>query len=184
VRSKFLKGLGSQSYGSALRKQLESTGEVAILGAGQLVEEILPWISGVGRTIRVFCRNPEKASLRLAKFPDLEIANFNQISPFLGNAGSRAVVVAAPIPAKALNNLLVLLGNANHLVDFRADSDLDLLSGPESVRRLSDFFRELEASASFQYEQVEKAKAAIRALTKQRDNGVAHRPFGWEDVCA
>jgi glutamyl-tRNA reductase len=57
VRSRHLEGLGSQSYGGMVRQHLKGVPSVIVLGAGQLAEEILPWI--VGKTdVNVCARNP------------------------------------------------------------------------------------------------------------------------------
>ena len=184
IRSDYLKGLGSKSYGSLLRKHLQSSGELVIFGAGQLVEEILPWVSGAGRSVRVYCRNPEKARARFAKFAGIGVASFSDMVPFRGDRGEQAVVIAAPLSADVFGLMLKPLGEFQSLFDFRADSDVDRIACAGTALRLPDFFRELEATASFQGEQVEKARAAIVMLTQRRIGSIAHRPFGWEDVCA
>jgi hypothetical protein len=48
IREAHLQDLGSQSYGSLLRRELKGLSRIRILGAGHLVQEILPWLSKDG----------------------------------------------------------------------------------------------------------------------------------------
>lgn len=45
VRTEHIVGLGSQSYGSLLRRNTKDLDSATICGSGQLALEILPWLA-------------------------------------------------------------------------------------------------------------------------------------------
>ena len=60
VRQKHLTALGSQSYGSYARKLLKGFRNVDVIGSGQLVESMLPWICKENWQVRLLARNLQK----------------------------------------------------------------------------------------------------------------------------
>src|SRR5215471_12267924 len=75
VRTRHLQGLGSQSYGSLVRQYVKGMPTVAVLGSGKLAREILPWLIGK-TTVRVFCRNVERAQHLREEFPEIELVAY------------------------------------------------------------------------------------------------------------
>src|SRR5262249_27712884 len=97
VRSRHLEGLGSQSYGGMVRQHLKAVPSVVVLGAGQLAEEILPWI--VGKTdVTVCARNLAHAKALTEQFDEIHLAHF-AIDTSFAETRQTAVVIAAPIKA-------------------------------------------------------------------------------------
>ena len=97
VRSRHLEGLGSQSYGGMVRQHLKGVPSVLVLGAGQLAEEILPWI--VGKTDVAICaRNPERAKALTEQYPEIRLTQYTLAQPIEENRET-AIVIAAPIKA-------------------------------------------------------------------------------------
>src|SRR2546421_8412160 len=97
VRTRHLQGLGSQSYGSLVRQEVKGLPAVAVLGAGKLAREILPWL--IGKTkIRVFYRNWQHAKDLLKEYPEIELVQHSD-----DDAGweteEAGVVIAAPMTA-------------------------------------------------------------------------------------
>ena len=73
IRATHLAGLGSQSYGSLLRRELKANPVIHILGGGHLTGEILPWLcKDQSRTVIVHVRSLERAEMMRAKFPSAE----------------------------------------------------------------------------------------------------------------
>src|SRR5260370_2127455 len=74
VRHDHLQGIGSQSYGSLVRQHVKGVPTVAVLGAGKLAREILPWL--IGKTkVRVFYRNWQHAKDLLNEYPEIQLEN-------------------------------------------------------------------------------------------------------------
>src|SRR3989440_8398214 len=97
VRHDHLQGIGSQSYGSLVRQHVKGLPAVAVLGAGKLAREILPWL--IGKTkIRVFYRNWQHAKDLLKEYPEIELVQHSD-----DDAGweteEAGVVIAAPMTA-------------------------------------------------------------------------------------
>src|SRR5258707_12176494 len=97
VRHDHLQGIGSQSYGSLVRQHVKGTPTVAVLGAGKLAREILPWL--IGKTsARLFYRNWQHAKDLLQEYPEIELAQYVD-----GETGweqaEAGLVIAAPLPA-------------------------------------------------------------------------------------
>src|SRR5262249_3667601 len=75
IRHTHLQGLGSQSYGSLVRQNVKGLPAVAVLGAGKVAREILPWLIGKTR-VKVFCRNLERAKDLLHEYPEIELHKY------------------------------------------------------------------------------------------------------------
>lgn len=184
VRSKFLVDLGSQSYGSILRKECRknSIPEIHIIGAGHLCEEILPWVSKDSIQVHIHVRDVQKSK---QKFQDHKI-QWHQIGTY---PLSGAVIVAAPMKLTDLVDLLKMQKNQiQYLYDLRRESDVELpeLSGMFSIPvfALSLFTSLLNENLDFIQERKSQAILAIENLAVERSKGVEHRPFGWEDMIA
>ncbi len=131
VRSQHLADLGSQSYGSILRKEMKKMGETElhIIGAGHLCEEILPWVAKDGLAVHIHVRNVERGRQKF-KNPKL---NWHQLdgSENIGSKNqiqiSGALIVAAPLGAKKLQEWIDRSAGLMQVFDLRHDSDLDRL---------------------------------------------------------
>src|SRR5438067_8464678 len=97
VRHDHLQGIGSQSYGSLVRQQVKGMPTVAVLGAGKLAREILPWL--IGKTkVRVFYRNWQHAKDLLQEYPEIELAQYADAETGWEEAEA-GLVIAAPMKA-------------------------------------------------------------------------------------
>lgn len=186
VRQNHLVDLGSQSYGSVLRrefKRLPQVKTIHILGAGHLVQEVLPWIAKDGIKIHVHCRNPEKARSAFAGRTDYEIHSLKETVAF---GPDDAFVVAAPVTAEWLQTWMS--SHANHapeiIADLRADSAEDRIALNCRVLDLSQVFSHISETQSHLDACKAAALKAIEAAVQERHRYVEYRPFGWEDVCA
>jgi glutamyl-tRNA reductase len=194
VRQAHLDSLGSQSYGSVVRRELKGMRRVDVVGAGQLVGEMLPWLAKDGVELRVHARDPLKARAALTSISSQ--VQYSALDMSLGEAadlsGARALVIAAPIPAAQIGAWLKAGGasNVERLIDLRADSATDRLLGSEGGARAARLITLPEAMAlvDSNQERIQARKRAALAhvseMVEARARHVDNRPFGWEDVCA
>src|SRR5215510_15823613 len=142
IRHTHLQGLGSQSYGSLVRQNVKGLPAVAVLGAGKLAREILPWL--IGKTkVRVFCRNLDRAADLLREYPEIELL------PYSGNdAGwndrEAALVIAAPLSAGQVLHWAGLQSvKFSKCLDFRAEAESDPIT--MTVIKLHELFAALRS---------------------------------------
>ena len=172
TRQKHLLHLGSQSYGSVIRRFIQLGQKVHFVGAGQLVEQILPWIKKVAGEIHLYCRNP---------VPNPPIIVHSLHHPPLSLTGN-VVVVAAPMSSQAL---LQWMGNHSPscIIDLRGESSIDPFPGFLPVKCLKDIFSEVKDNKNKLSERIQLTRQSLADLATQWDQGVQVRPFGWDDVC-
>lgn len=126
VRREHLLDLGSQSYGSYVRKTLKGANEIHILGAGHFVQEILPWLEKAPAALKVHCRDVDRAASQLKNIcTHLEIFSLNQSEIFIRDS----LIVAAPLPALRISEWLDSKLNCDlqTVVDVRSEASQDPL---------------------------------------------------------
>lgn len=183
VRHDHLQGLGSQSYGSLVRQHVKGLPVVAVLGAGKLAREILPWL--IGKTkVRVFYRNLQHAHDLLSEYPEIELVPYSA-----GDAGWQTrlagLVIAAPLRAEQVINWTQqqTAGFAVSL-DLRGDAETDPLLMNTPVIKLHELFAALRNERERLQSHVIAARAEIHHLVRRQSQLAQFRPFGWEDLCA
>ena len=181
IRHAHLQGLGSQSYGSLVRQNVKGLPAVAVLGAGKLAREILPWL--IGKTqIRIFCRNPERAADIVKEYPEIEVLKYSA-----GDAGwqdkEAGLVIAAPLSAAEVEHWSSLqAAKFSKCLDLRGEAESDPVAMP--VIKLHDLFEALRSERQRLEVHVEAARAEIKQLVQRQSHQAQFRPFGWEDLCA
>lgn len=183
VRSRHLEGLGSQSYGGMVRQHLKGVPSVVVFGAGQLAEEILPWI--VGKTdVTVCARNLEHAKALTEEFEEIHLAQFT-LGEGINETRETAIVIAAPIKAvdvetwmKAQRTPLV------KVIDLRGEAESDPIHSSLPVIRLSEMFDALKSERPKLIARVAAARGEITKAAQRLIEQAQFRPFGWEDLCA
>ncbi len=181
VRFQYLNDLGSQSYGSILRKEMKRIGEseIHIIGAGHLCEEILPWLAKDGICLHLHVRNVEAAQLKF-KSPNLIWHQLNTSQKISG-----ALIIAAPITSRDVKDLLRNADGLKQVFDLRHDSESDPISKNNfELKILKEFTNTLDENSEMIKARTLLALSAILQLTSQRTETVEHRPFGWEDMTA
>lgn len=184
VRQRHLVDLGSQSYGSILRRELRNLKQIHILGAGHLVQEILPWICKDGNQIHVHCRDPKKARQELAAFASqVELHSLEERGD-LNQANS--LIIAAPVTGAWVSEWLPEESRPEFVADLRADSNEDRVSIADFARVLSlpELLMRISENQAHLQSRKEAALQAINDAVLERARFVEYRPFGWEDVCA
>jgi glutamyl-tRNA reductase len=188
VRQAHLVDLGSQSYGSVLRRELKGLKRIHFVGSGQLVQEILPWIAKDGNEVHLHVRDVAKVREKLGNMKGLLIhpLRVDQVEADQAFAGADAVVIAAPVDATRLNAWFKAADETLKVVaDLRADSATDLVqvAGARHLV-LADVFAYISKNQALLEERKAAALAAIEVAVQERNAHVEYRPFGWEDVCA
>lgn len=182
VRYRHLEGLGSQSYGGMVRQHLKNIPSVFVLGAGQLAQEILPWL--MGKTdVTVFYRNAMRAECLLKDFPQLRLAQFTEAS-HVENRDS-AIVIAAPLSAKEIESWVALnLTPFVKALDLRGEAESDPFEPSFPILRLSEMFAALKNERPKVAARLAAARADISKAGQRLAEQAQFRPFGWEDLCA
>ena len=183
VRCRHLEGLGSQSYGGLVRQHLKGIPSVIVLGAGQLAEEILPWI--VGKTdVTVCARTPERAHDLLERYCELRLTQF-KIDGAQSETRPTAIVIAAPINASAVANWMALQSTPFvKVLDLRGEAETDPLTCSLPVIRLSEMFAAVKNDRPKLAARVAAARDDITTAAQRLIEQAQFRPFGWEDLCA
>lgn len=192
IREESLCGLGSQSYGSLLRKKLSELNfqsfdephspavQVDFIGAGQLVTEIIPWIQKKF-SYRVWCRNPEKVRSRFPHLVRDAVLPMTEPKPL-----GPVLVVAAPLNHGELNGFIRASTSKTQdiiLFDLRHDSMSDLnhavFHRAFSLDYFSNSVEEKKTELSLHIEKAYRQIAGWKSAEKSR---IQVRPFGWDDL--
>ena len=165
VRSEFLRDLGSQSYGSLARRKFRDCESVDIIGGGQLVRDVLPWLLKMGQAIRIWVRSPEKMSWLFERYPNatyprLSVHGLNE--RVMAAEGVRGLMVAAPVDAVKVQQWS---DSAQVILDFRAESSIDRIAGGSSfILSLKDIFTEIESTRGRVERQAQQAIDCIQRI--------------------
>jgi len=168
LRYRYLSHLGTQSYGSWLRKSLLSS-RVHVLGAGQLAREVLPYLAKQGE-VRVHARRPTAVDFHS------DVAAIQKSAFDHG-----ALVVVAPMSSAEIQQWLAGR-KPQQIFDLRDNSLQDPIH--EQAVPLHAIFGEIESTRRQLLPLIEKIKVEIRV---RAEDLVAHeklRPLGWDDLCA
>lgn len=191
VRQSHLLNMGSQSYGSLVRRLIHPQEEVHILGSGHLAEKMLPWIKKVTSRIHVHCRNPIKVTTEQRGFQDTQLHPLQRecitqpLSGTLvsGTLVSGTLIIAAPM---ASQELLEWIGDIypRSIIDLRGESQRDPLPSSLPMKSLHELFSEIEENRESLSTCVREAQMAINHLTLKWEKRIKIHPFGWDDICA
>jgi glutamyl-tRNA reductase len=178
LRAEYLVGLGSQGYGSLIRKLTKTDEAVCFFGAGQLVSEILPWLAKE-KQLQVVCRSASKVHDFQEKYPKLEIHDISGESKI-----HACLVVAAPVSDQELLEWLERHpGQVHKILDLRGE-----LENPQSFKNFHFVsLKEVFASIEQNKKDLELKVLGLKKIVQQKAQEYAersfHRPFGWEDLC-
>jgi glutamyl-tRNA reductase len=178
IRSTHLIGLGSRSYGSAVRRHVRDCSRVVLIGTGMLAQEIVPFLVRSHRVIDLWGRRPT-CTLTAAGLTYRQLT-----SPPLVFEEPAAIIVAAPVAAAAITQLVSRYREPSLLIDLRAEGAADPPVRITPIVTLADVFAEFDAVAHDNAERVVAAKAAIAQCALAFASRAKLNPFGWHDLCA
>lgn len=182
LRSEYVNGLGSNSYGSLIRRRSKEFQGVSLLGAGQLVREILPWMSSK-KSMQVISRDPRKLQVFADKWSHLKLETYGQNNP-----AHEVLVIAAPLDDQKIVQLLQEYGSQTRAIfDLRGEAHQlpQMLAGSQwQVYSLQDLFTELDESRKENLERIKAITNIIHERVVQFTERSELRPLGWDDLCA
>ncbi len=172
IRSKHLCNLGTQSYGSWLKRKVKGR-HVHILGGGNLAQEIAPYLLKISESVTIHVRNPDKVKIKGVIVRGLSERAFT----------TGTLIVAAPLTASYIQQWL--RGSTIEFFDLRDTSNSDPLTIDCDRRHvLSDVFSEIERTKSLLMPIIDLVKSEILARSERTASQVHVRPQGWDDICA
>jgi glutamyl-tRNA reductase len=174
IRRSHLKDLGAQSYGSLARKRVPEGEPVVLVGAGRLAQDLLPWLEKNPVTLLV--RNPARGEGWWEK------TELRSLAEGASLPAGRHWIIAAPLTNEALLAFWQEK-RPGTVLDFRGEARLESCPA-DAYFDLPSLFGELEAVRSALAVRRAQAFEAAAKLSRQREAGVYHRPFGWEDAFA
>lgn len=179
VRARHLIGLGSRSYGSAVRRYVRDSRRVAMIGTGVLAQEIAPFLVRLDRVFDVWGRRTECPIAA----PGLTYRLLESAHPALIEEPS-AIVVAAPMRAADIAQFAARYANLDVVIDLRAEGEPDPLPPIAPLISLADVFSDLQQVAHASDTRVVAAKEEIRQCARAYATRVKLNPSGWHDLCA
>lgn len=194
VRSRHLLDLGSQSYGSVVRRELKSLpgSPIDVLGSGRLALDIVPFVAAKF-DVTLHCRDLLRARERMASVltpqSRVRLQPISKTETQTTQGLPRILVVAAPM---ASAEILAWWHSAGRpalakVLDLRAEGRTDaipqeLVSSEADIRNLDQVFGQIELSAARAKLRREQALGEVQKLIRSRAAMAYHRPFGWDDV--
>lgn len=173
IRSRFLCGLGTQSYGGWLKRNLTDR-QVHIIGGGQLAQEIAPYLVKASEKLTLHVRTPAKVDVQGAMVKALSERAFT----------GGAVVIAAPVRAEELAQWLGVF-QPSEIFDLRAESVIDPVTvACGKMQVLNDIFCEIEQTKTRLLPIIDQVKCEISARGIRLAAQTMVRPQGWDDICA
>jgi glutamyl-tRNA reductase len=176
IRSKHLTNLGSSSYGSVARKYLIGFKSLDIIGAGQFVQSLKPWIEKSDIHTNVYTRKPEK----YAKFFENSkwaLKLFAEYNAELAQ-GPKTLFICAPVDISGID-----LHAYNLVIDFRDLTVLNLVAH-KNIKNLSEIFQEIQQGNSLAEAKKVEALVSVEKASQMFATSMNHRPFGWDDLSA
>jgi glutamyl-tRNA reductase len=199
VRTEHLQGLGSRSYGSAVRRYLDEVSHVAVIGTGKLAQEILPFLPDEGRSVDQWGRTaadlrslsagtpacPAEAERR-RRAPRLPVT-FRQLDAQddgVPSAVPTALIVAASVSSGAVDRVAARYGALRSVIDLRGELGLAALQVAAPIVTLQDLFARMAAASGSASHRIEAARVDIASRSRRYELRDELRPFGWDDLCA
>jgi len=179
IRTAHLQGLGSRSYGSAVRRHLAGCPHAVLIGTGKLADEVLPFLADEGRTVDQWSRRDDPGA-RVAGVTSWVVDRADD-APIVDRRS--VLVIAAPISSSGVERVAARYPGLERVIDLRADQDRAIqLSAP--VVTLQDLFAHMSAANAFATRHVDAARADIVRRSRGYELREELRPFGWDDLCA
>ncbi len=176
LRSTRIQNWSHNTYGSVTRKLLMPKDGVALLGAGQLAEEIAPWLKQV-KTKSVILRRSKSLP---ATFDSFQVEMTQRLNSSLDIT---VLVVAANVTNDELKSFVAHWPNLRMVVDWRGDEHWVPVK-TEQVFRLHDLKANDEKSKFEQQQRIQMVSEDIQTKALEFTKKAKHNPWGWEDFCA
>lgn len=180
VRAQHLSGLGSRSYGSAVRRRVRDCDRVAVIGTGMLCREILPFIADRDRRVDVYGR---KTAFDAASGP-VSYRQFDHVDAAAPREGRTALVIAAPVNASVIARVGACYSSLACVIDLRGEADAEAVPPIAPIVSLADVFNEMQRAAQLADRRVAAANVEIARCARAFATRAVLNPSGWHDLCA
>lgn len=180
VRAQHLSGLGSRSYGSAVRRHVRGCDRVAIIGTGMLCQEVLPFVADDRRLVDVYGRKETFAST----LASVCYHRLDQAAAHDSIEGHTALVIAAPIGAALIARVARRYPGLACVIDLRGETDAEAVPPVAPIVSLADVFSEMQRAAQAADRRVAAAKVEIARCARAFATRAVLNPSGWHDLCA
>ncbi|MCW7494499.1 glutamyl-tRNA reductase [Leptospira sp. 2 VSF19] len=171
IRSKYLTGIGRQTYGSVAESYLQKHKTVTLLGTGKLATSILPYLVSKNKEVRLVGRNQTKMNELQNEFP-ITTHHWEDYKP-----KDEAIVIASSfLPF----NWESMIESSTLILDFR-ETDFNKPKYQNYIP-LSKILGDLQETD----EQIQSVKMDLQffltELTREREEEQIHIMNGWEDL--
>jgi glutamyl-tRNA reductase len=180
VRTQYLQGLGSRSYGSAVRRHLTGCRRAVLIGTGKLAQEVLPFLTDDGRSVDHWGRREEAGTSAAG----VTYRTLDQIDGGSTVSEPAVLIIAAPVPSDVVHQVAGRYTSLQCVIDLRAELGSGPLDLPVPVVTLQNLFAQMNAANVFASRHVEAARADIARRSRLYEFRDELRPFGWDDLCA
>lgn len=179
IRAQHLNGLGSRSYGSAVRRHVRGCDRVALIGTGMLCREVLPFVITDRTLVDVYGRRPvfdtTHASVCYRQLDQLGAESID---------GLTALVVAAPVPAGVIGQVGRLYTSLACVIDLRGEAGAEPAPPIAPIVSLIDVFNEMQRAAQAADHRITAARVEIGHCARAFAMRAVLNPSGWHDLCA
>ena len=184
IRTSHLQGLGSRSYGSAVRRYLSDVPHTVLIGTGKLAREVLPFLADDGRSVDQWGRATEIADTPIRTSSVFQYRLFDSAATFAGPAAPTALVIAAPVPSPIVDRVSRGYPALACVIDLRGELDTAPLHVSAPLVTLQDLFAQMRATHGTAARHVDAARSEILSRSRRYELRDELRPFGWDDLCA
>jgi glutamyl-tRNA reductase len=189
IRTRHLQGLGSRSYGSAVRRYMSQIDHAVLIGTGKLAHEVLPFLGDAGRSVDQWGRTTEASDVDVrSSEPDghskFAYRLLDSVDTFAGPTVPTALIIAAPVPSAMIDRVASCYGGLVCVIDLRGELEAAPLRVHVPVITLHDLFAQMRATYGSAARHVEAARAEILSRSRRYELRDELRPFGWDDLCA
>jgi glutamyl-tRNA reductase len=179
IRTAFLQGLGSRSYGSAVRRYLGDWAQAVVIGTGKLANEVLPFLAEGDRKIDQWGRADAAGNETTVTYRTLQDLDAFPISTL-----AASLVIAAPVASEVVDRVAARYVNLQCVIDLRGELGSGPLHVTAPVITLQDLFARMSAATGVAARHVEAARVDIVSRSRRYELRDELRPFGWDDLCA
>jgi len=169
IRETCLRGLGSRTYGSAVRRHAQTSARVAIIGAGALAKEVQTYVAET-HAVDVWTR---------ARLQQLRLGPPTSST----TPDTTTLVVAAPVDADVIARVAATYPALTRIIDLRAADEATPLPEGVPTQTLTDVFADTQTTEASSTK-LDAARAAAARCGRRFDAREELHPFGWEDLCA
>lgn len=179
IRAQHLNGLGSRSYGSAVRRHVRGCDRVALIGTGMLCREVLPFVITDRTLVDVYGRRPAFDTTHASVcYRQLDRLGAESID------GLTALVVAAPVPAGVIGQVGRLYASLACVIDLRGEAGAEPAPPIAPIVSLIDVFNEMQRAAQAADQRITAARVEIGHCARAFAMRAVLNPSGWHDLCA